>query len=101
MSSASCAPLSGPLNIGSEEMVTIDQLAAMVIAISGKNLSITHIPGPMGVRGRQSDNRLIEEKLGWKPSAKLLNGLKKTYESINRQVFRNDASVSVRRQAAE
>ena len=62
----------------------------MVIDISGKKLSVTHIPGPMGVRGRRSDNRLIKQKLGWEPSAKLLDGLEKTYEWINRQVFRND-----------
>ena len=91
----------GPVNIGSEEMVTIDKLAAMVIDISGKKLSVTHIPGPMGVRGRRSDNRLIKQKLGWEPNAKLLDGLEKTYEWINRQVFRNDASDTVGRQAAE
>ena len=91
----------GPVNIGSEEMVTIDQLAAMVIDISGKKLSVTHVPGPMGVRGRRSDNRLIKQKLGWEPSAKLLDGLEKTYEWINRQVFRNVASDSVGSQAAE
>jgi nucleoside-diphosphate-sugar epimerase len=91
----------GPVNIGSEEMVTINQLAAMVIEISGKKLSVTHVPGPMGVRGRRSDNRLIKEKLGWEPSTKLRDGLENTYEWISRQVFRNEASDAVRRQAAE
>jgi len=58
----------GPVNIGSDEMVTINEVAQMVISIAGKNLSIHHVPGPMGVRGRNSDNRLITRKLGWKPS---------------------------------
>ena len=57
-----------PVNIGSEEMVTINQLAEMIIEIAGKKLKIRHIPGPLGVRGRNSDNRLIKEKLGWEPS---------------------------------
>ena len=84
----------GPVNIGSEEMVTINQLADMVIKISGKRLSITNVPGPMGVRGRRSDNRLIKAKLGWEPSEKLVVGIEKTYAWINKQVFRNDASSS-------
>ena len=79
----------GPLNIGSEEMVTINQLADMVIRISGKSLSINNVPGPTGVRGRRSDNRLISETLGWAPSEKLIVGIEKTYAWINKQVFRN------------
>lgn len=55
---------SGPVNVGSEEMVTINQLAEIVIGISGKNISLKHIAGPTGVRGRNSDNRLVKEKLG-------------------------------------
>src|SRR5208283_1566948 len=55
----------GPVNIGSEEMVTIDQLARMVMDVAGKRLSIRHVPGPRGVRGRNSDNRMIRERLGW------------------------------------
>jgi len=58
----------GPVNIGSEEMVSINQLADMIMDIAGKKLTVKHISGPLGVRGRNSDNRLIEEKLGWKPS---------------------------------
>lgn len=77
---------SGPVNIGSEEMVTINQLAEMVIGISGKNISLKHIPGPTGVRGRNSDNRLIEEKLGWKPQQPLIKGLSKTYDWIAKQL---------------
>jgi nucleoside-diphosphate-sugar epimerase len=76
----------GPVNIGSEEMVTINRLAEMAIQISGKHVSIRHIEGPLGVRGRNSDNRLIREKLGWGPSATLHAGLEKTYAWIKSQV---------------
>lgn len=76
----------GPVNIGSEEMVTINGLAEMAMKISGKSLRIRHIPGPLGVRGRNSDNRLIREKLGWAPSAPLEAGLRSTYEWIAEQV---------------
>jgi nucleoside-diphosphate-sugar epimerase len=76
----------GPVNIGSEEMVTINQLARLVIDISGKQLDVTHIAGPTGVRGRNSDNRLIARMLGWSPSAPLLEGLERTYEWVERQV---------------
>jgi nucleoside-diphosphate-sugar epimerase len=79
----------GPVNIGSEEMVTLDQLANMVIRLSGKRLSITHVPGPMGVRGRRSDNKLIKAKLGWEPTEKLHRGIEKTYEWIEKQVSKN------------
>jgi GDP-D-mannose 3', 5'-epimerase len=79
----------GPVNIGSEEMVTIDQLVDMVMKVSGKRLSIAHVAGPMGVRGRRSDNRLIKAKLGWEPTEKLIIGIEKTYAWIERQVFRN------------
>lgn len=71
-----------PVNIGSEEMVTINQLAEMIMEIAGKKLSIKHMSGPLGVRGRNSDNRLIFEKLGWKPTQPLANGLHKTYSWI-------------------
>jgi len=76
----------GPVNIGSEEMVTINQLADMIIKIAGKNLTKRHILGPQGVRGRNSDNRLIAEKLGWRPAKKLQEGLKATYFWIAEQV---------------
>ena len=76
----------GPVNIGSDEMVTINQMTEMVMDIAGKKLSIKHIEGPLGVRGRNSDNRLIKEKHGWSPSCKLRDGLFKTYEWINKQV---------------
>jgi nucleoside-diphosphate-sugar epimerase len=76
----------GPVNIGSEEMVSINQLAVLIMQIAGKNLAIKHISGPLGVRGRNSDNHLIAEKLGWKPSRPLRVGLEKTYRWIQEQV---------------
>lgn len=76
----------GPVNIGSEEMVSLNQLAEMVMEIAGKDLSIKHIEGPLGVRGRSSDNRLIKEKLGWEPTTKLIDGLTVTYRWIEKQV---------------
>ncbi len=76
----------GPVNIGSEEMVTINQLAEMIMGIADKKLTIRHIPGPQGVRGRNSDNRLIEDKLGWKPTQPLVDGLTTTYKWIAQMV---------------
>jgi nucleoside-diphosphate-sugar epimerase len=80
------AEFSGPVNIGSEEMVTINQMAEMAMDIAGKPLSIRHIPGPLGVRGRNSDNRLIRRELGWEPSQSLRTGLARTYRWIEAQV---------------
>jgi len=76
----------GPVNIGSEEMVSINRLAEMVMEIAGKNQTINHIPGPLGVRGRNSDNALIKEKLGWEPNYPLKKGLEETYKWISTQV---------------
>ncbi len=76
----------GPVNIGSDEMVTINQLAEMAMKIAGKKVTLRHIPGPLGVRGRNSDNRLIKEKLGWAPSQPLEVGLANTYQWINEQM---------------
>ncbi len=76
----------GPVNIGSEEMVSINNLAKMIMQVAGKSLTINHIPGPVGVRGRNSDNRLYEKMLGWKVSAPLMKGLEKTYPWIDGQV---------------
>ena len=76
----------GPVNIGSEEMVSINQLADMIIKISGKKLGKNYIDGPIGVRGRNSDNKLIQEKLGWKPTQPMETGLRKTYAWIEAQV---------------
>lgn len=76
----------GPVNIGSEEMVSINRLAKLIMGIAGKRLSICHVTGPLGVRGRNSDNRLIREKLGWAPSLTLGDGIEKTYRWISRQL---------------
>jgi GDP-D-mannose 3', 5'-epimerase len=76
----------GPLNIGSDEMVTIDHLADLIIEISGKTLRKNYIPGPIGVRGRNSDNRRIRTALGWAPSKSLRRGLEQTYAWIEMQV---------------
>lgn len=77
----------GPLNIGSDEMVSINQLVEMVKDIAGKpGIRIKHVSGPLGVRGRTSDNRLIKEKLGWAPDYPLRKGLVKAYAWIEQQV---------------
>ena len=76
----------GPVNIGSEEMISINDLAYLVMGIAGKKLTIHNIPGPQGVRGRNSDNRLIKEKIGWEPKLTLRQGLEQTYPWILRQV---------------
>lgn len=76
----------GPVNIGSDEMVSINQLVDLVSSIENKKLKKNHIEGPLGVAGRNSDNRLIYEKLGWKPNMKLIDGLRKTYEWIKDQL---------------
>ena len=77
---------SGPVNIGSEEMVSINRLVELVCDIAGKPVRRRHVAGPTGVRGRNSDNRLIRETLGWAPSGPLREGLEKTYAWIERQV---------------
>lgn len=82
---------SDPVNIGSEEMISINDLTKLIIKISGKKLSLKNIPGPQGVRGRNSDNSLIREKLNWSPSQKLELGLTKTYKWIKEQVDNNIA----------
>lgn len=84
----------GPVNIGSAEMVTINALVDMIVAIAGKTIAKCHVPGPTGVRGRTSDNALIREKLGWAPSAPLEEGLRATYAWIAEQVRRADPEFS-------
>lgn len=79
----------GPVNIGSEEMVTIDRLAGMIAEIAKKRISFAHVAGPLGVRGRNSDNRLIFKTLGWRPTQPLIEGLQKTYPWIAEQVKRS------------
>jgi len=78
-----------PVNIGSEEMVSINQLALTVAQIASKKIELNHIPGPTGVRGRNSDNALINQLLGWAPSQPLRAGLEKTYAWIEAQVRSN------------
>jgi nucleoside-diphosphate-sugar epimerase len=90
----------GPVNIGSEEMVTINELAEMAIKISNKNISINNLYSqdfidkygfncPIGVRGRNSNNSLYESKIGWKVSMPLIEGIKLTYDWISKQVAKN------------
>jgi nucleoside-diphosphate-sugar epimerase len=84
----------GPVNIGSEEMVTINQLVKIVSQVAGKNISIKNIPGPTGVRGRNSDNKLIKEKLNWAPSQPLVDGITKTYKWIEQKVYENNGVIA-------
>jgi GDP-D-mannose 3',5'-epimerase len=74
-----------PINIGSDFLISINDLAKMIIEISGKNIKIKHIDGPTGVRGRKSDNNLISEVLGWVPNMKLVEGIRQTYEWLLRE----------------
>ncbi len=76
----------GPVNIGSDELISINGLARMTAEIAGKRLRLRHVPGPMGVRGRSSDNGLIQEKLGWRPTQPLRVGMEKTYRWIEKQI---------------
>lgn len=76
----------GPVNIGSEEMISINNLARMIIGISGKDIRIVNIPGPEGVRGRNSDNQLIKNTLNWAPSQPLQSGIEKTFHWISAQL---------------
>ena len=76
----------GPVNIGSDEMVTINNMVNSVIEISGKIVHVKHVDGPTGVRGRNSDNNLIKEKLNWSPTQPLYDGLIKTYKWINDKI---------------
>jgi nucleoside-diphosphate-sugar epimerase len=76
----------GPVNIGSEEMVTINQLVALVARIASKRITVRHVPGPLGVRGRRSDNQLVLKKLQWKPGRPLEEGIRRTYSWIEEQV---------------
>lgn len=82
----------GPVNIGSEEMISINDLAQMVIDMSGKSLTIKNIDGPIGVRGRNSDNKLITKELGWAPDMPLQDGMRITYEWISGLVTRRHNS---------
>ena len=76
----------GPVNIGSEEMVSINRLAEMAMTIADKKVTLKHIPGPLGVRGRNSDNNLIRKELNWEPKMRLIDGIKLTYNWIEEQL---------------
>jgi len=75
-----------PLNLGTDEMVDMNEFAHIAMSFEGKNLPIKHIPGPQGVRGRNSDNTMIKAKLGWAPSIAIRDGMKKTHAWIKEQV---------------
>jgi GDP-D-mannose 3', 5'-epimerase len=79
----------GPVNIGSDEMISINGMAKLVAELADKKITINNIPGPLGVRGRNSNNSLIAEKLNWRPSEPLRAGLAETYRWIDLQVKRN------------
>jgi nucleoside-diphosphate-sugar epimerase len=85
---------SGPVNIGSEEMVTINQLADLAAKAAGKTIVKKHIDGPLGVRGRNSNNDLVREKLGWDYSMTLEEGIAKTYEWVNQQVQQSEEATA-------
>jgi len=85
-----------PLNLGSDRMVTINELAKIVAKIAGIEITIKHIPGPMGVRGRNSDNTRLREVLEWEPQITLEEGLKRTYNWIEQQVAKKLATESVK-----
>ena len=78
--------VTGPVNIGSDEMISINDLARTIAAFSGKQITIRNIEGPTGVRGRNSDNRLIQAELGWAPSRPLAEGMRRTYDWISNQL---------------
>jgi nucleoside-diphosphate-sugar epimerase len=80
---SSCAE---PLNIGSDRLVTVDQLAELVMDIAGYRVRIEHVPGPLGVRGRSSDNTKVTTETGWKPEVSLEDGMERTYRWISDQV---------------
>ena len=83
----------GPVNIGSEEMVTINQLVDTAAKVAGKTVEKNHIEGPLGVRGRNSNNDLIREKLGWDYSQTLEEGIRKTYEWIQQQMGKSSSPI--------
>jgi len=81
-----------PLNIGSDEMISMNDMAKLVMKISGKSIPIRHIPGPEGVRGRNSDNTLIKEKLGWAPSITLEQGLIRLHKWLKAEIEKEKAN---------
>lgn len=79
-----------PVNLGSETIVTINELARLIMSIAGEEFKIEHVPGPQGVRGRASENSLIKERYGWEPEIGLVEGLTKTYEWIFSEVAKEN-----------
>jgi nucleoside-diphosphate-sugar epimerase len=79
-----------PINLGSDRMISMNGLVELVAGIAGKKINVNHIPGPLGVQGRNSDNRLIKEKLGWAPETMLDEGIAKTYHWIVNQIHLRD-----------
>ena len=76
-----------PVNLGSDEMVTINELASMIIDVSGKEgITLRHVDGPQGVRGRNSDNSRLRAVLGWEPAVPLREGIERTYQWVEKQV---------------
>jgi nucleoside-diphosphate-sugar epimerase len=75
-----------PLNLGSERMISINDLALLIASIAGKTIQIRNVPGPLGVMGRTSHNRLIKETIGWAPKDNLEHGLTETYAWISAMV---------------
>jgi nucleoside-diphosphate-sugar epimerase len=80
----------GPVNIGSDELISINGLAEMATTIAGKKLAFKHISGPLGVRGRSSENSYIQQVLGWRPTTRLIDGMKITYRWIAEQVAKKN-----------
>lgn len=79
--------LKEPINLGSSEAVSVKDLASVALSFDGKtDVKFKHLDGPMGVRGRNSDNKMIQEKLGWAPSIALVDGLRITYNWIKDQI---------------
>mmetsp|Transcript_41595 Transcript_41595/g.103114 ORF Transcript_41595/g.103114 Transcript_41595/m.103114 type:complete len:186 (-) Transcript_41595:26-583(-) len=87
-----CSDYAKPLNIGSDEMVSMNEMAAMALALEDKKIPVKHIPGPEGVRGRNSDNTLIKQVLGWAPSITLKDGLARTFVWIKEEIENEKAA---------
>ena len=81
-----------PINLGSTEMVDMIEFAKIAMSFENKNLPIKHIDGPMGVRGRNSNNVLILKELGWEPTMKIADGLRKTYFWIKGEIEKEQAA---------
>lgn len=81
-----------PLNIGSDRLISMNDMAKLIMTFEGKNLTLKHLKGPQGVRGRNSDNTLIKEVLGWAPTIQVEEGLKKTYFWIKEQMEKDRAA---------